>query len=102
MFCQGVTLTISAATDNAYSVKSFWNLFEQFPKAYYQSLFGTYAGTFSRNDVTRKLKEEICTLGYKGNYTGYLFRKGAATSARLARLSKEEIQPLGRWESNSI
>ena len=54
-FCRGVTLTISAATDDACAVKSLRNLFEQFPKAYYQPLFATCAGTFSRNYVTRQL-----------------------------------------------
>ena len=100
-FCQGVTLIISAATDDACAVKSLRNLFERFPKAYYQPLFATCAGTFSRSYITRQLQEGICALGYEGNYTGHSFRRGAATSARLAGLSEEEIQLLGRWKSNS-
>ena len=100
-FRRGVTLTIPAATDEACAVKSLRNLFERFPKAYYQPLFPTRAGTFSRNYVTRQLQKGVCTLGYEGNYTGHSFRRGAATSARLAGLSEEEIQLLGRWRSNS-
>ena len=41
-FCQGVTLTISATINEACAVKSLRNLFERFPKVYYQPLFATY------------------------------------------------------------
>ena len=100
-FCRGVTLTISATKDDTFAVKSLCNLFDQFPKAYYQPLFATCVRTVSCNYVTRQLQEGICALGYEGNYTGHSFRRGAATSARLAGLSEEEIQLLGRWKSNS-
>ena len=100
-FRQGVTLTISAANDEACAVKSLRNLFERFPKSHYHPLFSTSAGTFSRGYVTKKLQEGIRILGYGGNYSGHSFRRGAATSARLAGLSDQEIQLLGRWKSNS-
>ena len=99
-FRRGVTLTISAANDGACAIKSLNNLFTRFPIANYRPLFFNSAGTFSRNYVTRKLQEGIRVLGYEGNYTGHSFRRGAATSARLAGLSEEEIQLLGRWKSN--
>ncbi len=99
-FRRGVTLTISAASDKACAIKSLNNLFTRFPKANYQPLFSNHAGTFNRNYVTRKLQEGIRILEYEGNYTGHSFRRGAATSARLAGLSEEEIQLLGRWKSN--
>lgn len=99
-FCQEVTLTISAASDGAGAIKSLNNLFTRFPRANYQLLFSNQVGTFSRNYVTRKLQEGICALGYEGNCTGHSVRRGAATSARLAGLSEEEIQVLGRWKSD--
>ena len=99
-FRRGITLTISAANDEACVVTSLNNLFTRFPKANNHPLFTNHAGTFSRNYVTRKLQEGICALGYQGNYTGHSFRRGAATSARLAGLSEDEIQLLGRWKSN--
>ena len=99
-FCRGITLTISAANDKACVVTSLNNLFTRFPKANNHPLFTNHVGTFSRNYVTRKLQEGICALGYVGNYTGHSFRRGAATSARLAGLSEDEIQLLGRWKSN--
>ena len=99
-FRRGITLTISAASDEACVVTSLNNLFTRFPKASNHPLFTNHAGTFSRNYVTRKLQEGIRALGYEGNYTGHSFRRGAATSARLAGLSEDEIQLLGRWKSN--
>ena len=99
-FRQGITLTISAASDKACAVASLTNLFIRFPKANHQLLFTNHAGTFNRNYVTKKLQEGVYVLDYEGNYTGYSFRRGAATSARLAGLSEDEIQLLGRWKSN--
>ena len=99
-FRRGVTLTISAASDEACAIKSLNNLFTRFPKANHHPLFSNLAGTFSRNYVTKKLQDGIRALGYERNYTGHSFRRGAATSARLAGLSEEEIQLLGRWKSN--
>ena len=46
-FCRKITLIILAATDNTCTVKSLWNLFEQFLKEYYQSLFATFAKTLA-------------------------------------------------------
>ena len=100
-FHQGVTLTILVACDEACIVKSLRNFFERFPKSHYRPLFSSPAGIFNRGYVIRKLQEGINILGYGGNYTGHSFRRGAATSARLAGLSDEEIQLLGRWKSNS-
>ena len=92
-FRRGVTLTISAVAEEACAIKSLRNLFERFPKAPSSPLFSNSAGTF--------LQEGIRILGYGGNYTGHSFRRGAATSARLAGLFEEEIQLLGRWKFNS-
>ncbi len=100
-FRRGITLTISATTDEAFALKSLRNLFEQFAQLHHRPLFSNSAGTFGCNYVTKKLPERICVLGYEGNYTGHSFRRGAASSARLARLSEEEMQLLSRWKSNS-
>ena len=83
-----------------YVVTSFNNLFTWFFKANNHLLFTNYAGTFSCNYVTKKLQERICALEYQGNYTGRLFRRGAATLTRLAGLLKDEIQLIERWKSN--
>ena len=70
-FCQGVTSTISAASDGAFAIKSLNILFTRFHRVNYQPLFSNHVGTFSRNYVTKKLQEGIRALGYKGNYTGH-------------------------------
>ena len=89
-------MTISAASDEACAVKSLRNLLEQFPKSHSHPLFSDSAGTLNRIYVTKKL-QGIRILGYGGNYTGRSFRR----AARLAGLSDQEIQLLGRWKSNS-
>lgn len=99
-FHRGITLTISAANDEAYVVTSLKNLFTRFAKANSHPLFTNHVGTFSRYYVTRKPQEGIRVLGYEGNHTGHSFRRGAATSAKLAGLSDHEIQLLRRWKSN--
>ncbi len=99
-FRRGIILTISAANDDACAVASLNSLFTRFPKANNQPLFANQVGTFSRNYVTKKLQEEVRVLGYEWNYTSHSFRRGAATSARLAGLSEDEVQLLGRWKSN--
>ena len=37
----------------------------------------------------------------EGHYLGHSFRRGAATSAREAGLTEDEIMLLGRWNSDS-
>ena len=101
-FRRQMTLTISAARDEACVVKSLRNFFERFPKSHYHPLFSTSAGTFNRTYVTRKLQEGIRILGYGGNCTGHLFRRGAATSARLAGLLEEKIQLLADTREHNL
>ena len=93
-------MTISAACNKACAVKSLCNLFEQFLKSHYCSLFSSPARIFNRGYVIRKLQKRINILGYGGNYTGHSFRRGTATSARLAGLLDKEIQLLRRWKLN--
>ena len=100
-FRQGVILIILAACNEVCAMNSLRNLFEQFPKSHYHLLFSSPVRTFNRRYVIKKHQERINILGYGGNYTGHSFRRGAATSARLAGLFDKEIQLLGRWKSNS-
>lgn len=99
-FCQGITLIIVVTSDKICIVVSFNSLFTIFPKANNYPLFINHAGTFNYNYITRKLQKRVCTLGYEGNYMGHSFRRGAATSARLAGLLEDGIQLLERWKSN--
>ena len=55
---------------------------------------------FSRQLVTQTIRDCLESRGYTGHYSGHSLRRGAATSARGAGLSKDEIQLLGRWKSD--
>ena len=57
--------------------------------------------SYARTHVTEVLRNTLATPSIGGHYSGHFFRRGAATSARRAELSEEEIQLLGRWKSDS-
>ncbi len=101
-FRRGITLTVASAEDDAYPVKALKHLFQRWPAASDMPLFETAAGVlFTRDLVTSSLRQSLKSLHIEGHYSGHSFRRGAATSARLAGLSDEEIQLLGRWKSDS-
>lgn len=99
-FRQGVTLTIAAAGDEACPVASLRYLLERFPSLPSAPLFETALG-FNRQLVIEALRSTLLNLGHTGNYSGHSFRRGAATSARRAGLTEQEIQLLGRWRSDA-
>ena len=98
-FRQGVTLTIAATGDEAYIVTALRRLFRDWLAPLSNPLF-QIGGSFTRQRLTETLRETLAAVGIDGYYTGYLFRRGTATSAREAGLSEDEIQLLGRWKSN--
>ena len=99
-FRQGVTLTIAATGDEACAVTALRRLFHDWPASLSSPLF-ELGGSFTRQRLTETLRETLTAVGIDGYYTGYSFRRGAATSAREAGLSEDEIQLLGRWKSDS-
>ena len=99
-FRQGVTLTIAATGDEAYAVTALRRLFRDWPAPLSAPLF-QIGGSFTRQRLTETLRETLVAVGIDGHYTGHSFRRGAATSAREAGLSEDEIQLLGRWKSDS-
>lgn len=99
-FRQGVKLTIAAADDEACALKSLRRLLTKFPTPLYAPLFSTEKG-FTRQYVTNTLRHTLSQLGYRGNYSGHSFRRGAATSASRSGLSEDDIMTLGRWKSDS-
>ena len=99
-FRQGVTLTIAATGDEACAVSALQRLFHDWPASLSAPLF-QIGGSFTRQRLTETLRETLMTVGIHGHYTGHSFRRGAATSAREAGLSEDEIQLLGRWKSDS-
>ena len=101
-FRRGVLLTIAAADDDACPVRSLRHLFERFPTNSPSAplFFTSSTQCFTRELVTDTLRAQLRRLGIDGHYLGHSFRRGAATSARMAGLSEEEIMLLGRWKSD--
>ena len=97
---QGVTLTIAATGDEACAITALQRLFHDWPSSLAAPLF-RLSGSFTRQRLTETLRETLTAAGIDGHYTGHSFRRGAATSAREAGLSEDEIQLLGRWKSDS-
>ena len=90
----------AAVNDEACPVRSLRNLIERFPTDLTQPMFYPKK-TFTRNFVTKALREVLKDKGYQGNYSGHSFRRGAATSAKNAGLNEDEIKLLGRWKSDA-
>ena len=98
-FRRGITLNIAASGDDACPVAALRHLFRW--KASPDSPLFETPGGFTRDLVVGQLRQILALLGVRGHYSGHSFRRGAATSAREAGLSDEEIQLLGRWKSDS-
>lgn len=98
-FRHGITLTVAATDDDACPVRALKHLYQRWPDAPDAPLFEAENGKFSRDMVTDVLRLTLILVGVQGHYSGHSFRRGAATSARKAGLSDEEIQLLGRWKS---
>ena len=97
---KNIILTIIATGDIACPVASLHYLFNRFLSRPVDSLFYS-SKPFTRQLVTDTLRQMFKALGYTGHYSGYSFRRGAATSAKEAGVSDSDTQLLGRWKSNS-
>jgi hypothetical protein len=108
-FRHGVTLTISPSMDPACPLAALQNLLTLHLAGRHPSQFDPLQPLFvrpnnqpfSRDYVVRCLRVCLTHLGIAGRYSGHSFRRGAATSARLAGLTDHEIQLLGRWRSDA-
>ena len=96
-FRKGVIIVIAAVSGEACAVASMRNLTRRFPAGLITPLFNP-GFPYTRGHVTAVLRRALSSLGINGHYSGHSFRRGAATSARGAGLSDEEIQMLGRWK----
>ena len=100
-FRKGITITVAATGDDACPVKALNDLLVNFPLPPTAPLFQGPMGAFTRTYLTRRLQEDITTLGISGNYTSHSFQQGAATTAKQNGLSENDIQLLGRWKSDA-
>ena len=109
-FRQGVTITIAAANDSACAVSALHLLFTRWPSPPETPLFtlrhwhhelGQNPTAFDRRTVVNELRGCLTSAGISGGYSGHSFRRGAATSARMAGVADNDIQLLGRWRSDA-
>ena len=98
-FQQGVTITITAAKDNACALKLICRLFTKFPTLLHALLFDTDKG-FDRVYVTNVLQDTLSKLGYKSKYLGHFFWQGVATWASKTGFSSNDIMTLERCKSD--
>ena len=106
-FRKGVTITVSALIDAAYSVTAMRHLYEICPSwTPLPALFacppryGPGSQAFTQESLVQHLPELLRQLGVRGAYLGHSFRGESATSAMAAGLADNEIQLLRRWSSN--
>ena len=107
-FRQGVTITIAAVNDRACAVSALHLLFTTWPSPSESPLFtlhhhepGQNPAAFDRRTVVNELRRCITSARISGGYSGHSFRRGAATSARMAGVADHNIQLLGRWRSDA-
>lgn len=97
---RGVSLQIAASNDATCPVAAMRYLFENFPASQDSPLFHPDR-PFTRKLVVDTLNAALRQIGQPGRYSGHSFRRGAATSAKAAGLSADEIKLLGRWKSDA-
>ena len=101
-FRKSIRLTVSDTNDEVYAVRALRYLFQQYSSPPEISLFNISSGkAFSRDLITKNLRLALHFNDFKGHYSRHSFRRGAATSARHANLSEDEIMLLERWKSDS-
>ena len=106
-FRRGITITVAAADDQACAVSAVHLLFTRWPSPPETPLFmlgqnpNVPESAFDRHTVVNALRGCLATARILGNYSGHSFRRGAATSARMAGVADHDIQLLGRWRSDA-
>ena len=96
-----ITLTAAATGDRARAVTAFRHLFKRCPETASSPLF-EHRGSFNLDFVISPLRQTLKHMHTEGHYSGHSFRRVAATSAREAGLTEDEIMPLGRWNRRYI
>jgi hypothetical protein len=62
---------------------------------------GPGSEAITREYMIQHLWELLRQLGVRGAYSGHLFLRGSATTAKAVGLADKEIQLLDRWSSNA-
>ncbi len=95
---------ISAASDPVICpVRSLRRLFTRYPSPSTSPLFSHSLGPFTQRWFVSQLRSCLLRLGLNPlHFAGHSFRRGAATTALHAGLSRADIMRLGRWKSDSV
>jgi hypothetical protein len=106
---EGVTLTISGASDTACPIAAIQEMDRICPRATPLSpLFKRPLNdrdeqvAFSKEYVVNQLQAMCWNIDLPGYFSGHSFHRGSATSAHNAGLSEAEIKVLERWKSDSV
>ena len=84
-FRRRVTKTVAATNNEACTVRALKSMSKRCTASLSSPLFEIQA---------------LRSISLRGHCSGHSFRCGAASSARIAYLSEDEIKLLGRWKSN--
>jgi hypothetical protein len=78
-------------------------LFTRYPEPPHAPLFSRSFGAFSKPFFISQLREYLLNSGIPTNgFSGHSLRKGAAITAVMKGIPKDEIKLLGRWKSDAV
>jgi len=103
-FGQTTSIFISIAADaKICPVRSLQRLFTRYPRHLTAPLFSHSVGPFTQRWFISQLRSSLLRVGLNpAHFSGHSFRRGAATSALSAGISRSDIMRLGRWKSDSV
>ena len=85
-------------------VRALRNLYSLYPRPPTHPLFSRpYGQPFNKQFVIAKIRELLLSAGIPSlGFSGHSIRKGAAVTAALNGVSRDDIKLLGRWKSDAV
>lgn len=100
---KGIPIHLSQSSSSLCPIRALSTLFHTQPRRPDDPLFSRAFGSFSRTYIIDKVKELLLRAGLNpANFSDHSFQKGAAVSAAVRGISKENIKLLGRWKSDAV
>ena len=101
---KGVTIQLAASPSSVCPVSALRVLYSRYPRPSNHPLFCRPHGlAFSKRFFISKIRELLLRAGIPSvGFSGHSIRKGAAVTASLNGISKENIKLLGRWKSDAV
>jgi len=103
-FGNSTPIYISSASDISFCpIQSLHRLFARYPRPPTAPLFSHCFGPFTQQWLISQLRSLLLRIGLNPtHFSGHSFRRGAATSALHAGISRSDVMRLGRWKSDSV